>query len=102
MIINVHVIASIHSDRSFRPIEVLSLLQSAHTGTEVSTDVPSAMLVSDFISALSVQLGLNNLQLHEPFYVLKDDIVLETTKTLEESGVIANDKVHLRVTLYLA
>jgi hypothetical protein len=105
MIINVHVVASIHSDRTYAVTETVSLLQSARTGTEVVTDVPNTTLISDLILAITTQLGITNLPIHEPFHMVKlanDDIFLDATKTLAEEGIVANDVLHLRVTMYLA
>ena len=102
MIIYVHVIASIHSERIFTVAELISLLQAAHTGDEKTFDVPNTMLVSELIVTITTQLGMNSLQLHEPYLIEKDNIVLDDTKTLEEAGVVVNDSLHLRVTLLLA
>ena len=104
MIINTHVVASIHSIRTYQPIEVIGLLQSARTGTVVVSDVPNTTLISDLILVITTQLGITNLPIHEPFYMVKlaaDNIVLDATKTLAEEGVVAGDTLHLRVTLYL-
>ena len=101
MIVNVHAIAAIHSERSYNPIEVVTLLNAAKTGTEISTDVPNTTLVSDFILAVTTQLAITALPIHEPFYLVKGDIVLDSTKTLEQNGLVVNDLLHLRVTLLL-
>lgn len=102
MIVNVHVIASVHSDRPYRPVELIKLLEAAHTGTETAFDVVNTMLVSEFITTITTQLDMNSLPIHEPYRIIKNDVILDSTKTLAQNGVIANDTVHLRVTLYLA
>jgi hypothetical protein len=104
MIINVHVVARIDSNRTYSLAETVSLLQSARTGIVVVTDVPNTTLVSDLITAITTQLGITNLPIYEPFHMVKlayDDIFLDATKTLAEEGVVANDVLHLRVTLFL-
>ena len=70
MIINIHVVSNIHCDRSYQPYEVVSLIQSSRTGAEVVLDLPNTTLISDVIIATTTQLGITNLPLHEPFYML--------------------------------
>lgn len=101
MIVNVHIISAIHSDRNVTPIELINVLAGTHIGETVITDVPNTTLVSDFITVVVTQLGFS-IQVHEPYHLLKDNVMLDTTKTLQESGVVVNDIVNLQVTVYLA
>ncbi len=101
MIINVRVVSAIHSDRNISPIELINVLAGTHIGEVVITDIPNTTLVSEFIIVTVTQLGLSTLTIHEPYHLLKNEVMLDTTKTLEESGVVENDVVHLRVTVYL-
>jgi hypothetical protein len=92
--------AAVHSDRSINPIELINVLAGSHVGEIVNTDVPNTTLVSDFINLIVTQLAIT-IEIHEAYHLYKDEVMLDTTKTLEESGVVANDIVHLRVTVYL-
>ena len=101
MIIEVHMISAIHSDRNVTPIELINVLADSHIGEIVNTDVPNTTLVSDFINLIVTQLAIT-IEIHEAYHLYKNEVMLDTTKTLEESGVVANDIVKLQVTVYLA
>jgi hypothetical protein len=92
--------SAIHSDRNITPFELINVLAGSHVGEIVNTDVPNTTLVSDFITLVVTQLAIT-IEIHEAYHLYKDEVMLDTTKTLDESGVVANDIVHLRVTVYL-
>jgi hypothetical protein len=102
MKVNVTAVSEVHCERKYSPTELLVFLQGKNfLGKQVVSDVPKTMLVSELITTLGIQLGLTDLQTCCPNILKKNDVVLNSTKTLEQNGVVENDKLKMCVTIEL-
>jgi hypothetical protein len=102
MKVNVTAVSEVHCERKYTPTELLFFLQSKNfVGKKVVSDVPNTTLVSDLITTLTIQLGLTDLKTCCPSILKKNDVALDSTKTLEQNGVVENDALKMCVTIEL-
>jgi hypothetical protein len=102
MKVNVTAVSEVHCERNYTPVELLVFLQGKNfVGKQVVSDVPNTTLVSDLITTLMIQLGLTDLKTCCPSILKKNDIALDSTKSLEQNGVVENDALKMCVTIEL-
>jgi len=102
MKVNVTAVSEVHCERTYTPVELLIFLQGKNfVGKQVVSDVPNTTLVSDLITTIVIQLGLTDLQTCCPSILKKNDEALDSTKTLEQNGVVENDELKMCVTIEL-
>lgn len=102
MKVNVTAVSEVHCERNYSPVELLVFLQGKNfVGKQVVSDVPNTTLVSDLIATLMIQLGLTDLQTCCPSILKKNDVVLDSVKTLDQNGVVENDALKMCVTIEL-
>ena len=102
MKVNVNAVSEVHCERSYSPTELFVFLQDKNfVGKQVVSDVPNTTLVSDLITTLVIQLGLTDLQTCCPNILKKNDVALDSAKTLDQNGVVENDALKMCVTIEL-
>ena len=102
MKVNVTAVSEVHCERNYTPVELLVFLQGKNfVGKQVVSDVPNTTLVSDLITTLVIQLGLTDLQTCCATILKKNDLPLDSAKSLEQNGVVENDALKLCVSIEL-
>lgn len=102
MKVNVTAVSEVHCERNYTPVELLVFLQGKNfVGKQVVSDVPNTTLVSDLITTLVIQMGLTDLQTCCANVLKKNDVALDSAKTLEQNGVVENDNLKMCVTIEL-
>jgi len=96
MKVNVDTVAKVNSSGPVSPTQYAMFLMNI-VGKSASPDVSGDVLVADFISQLIVTFGFNALS--ASYSLEKNDVALDSTMTLNQCGVVENDKLKLRVIL---
>lgn len=100
MLVNIHVIATIRSNRSFTIVEVANLVK-AYLGIELVLDVPDTTTIQELENLAIAQVGIVDLPVMRPTTITWNGVELEDSATLAQLEIPNNTTMHLQVTVHL-